>query len=285
MTRSHIRRNVRRMSILAIIFCAAPIGLIPLSRAADPQPGGALSISPGDTSFWAKLRGPVDPSREVELPAPLGEIVADVLVEEMQFVRAGDVLVQMDDSLQRSAVSVKEIEVKYAQAQFDEAEQIWKDTSDVATRGSAQEFEVRRRKLEMDTRRMGVGVAQEQLNAEQVKLDHYQIKAPFDGEILRIDAEKGARLSQGDVALTMVSRDPLEAKLDLPVALMNELEVGRDYVFTAGEPVNGQISGKLKTLDRNINFASRTFRCVFTIENPALKLPSGFEVRLTWPQP
>jgi len=144
---------------------------------------------------------------------------------------------------------------------------------------------VRRNKLLMDTRRMAVGVAQEQLNAERVKLQHYQIKAPFDGEILRIDAEKGARLSQGDVALTMVSRDPLEAKLDLPVALMNELRVGQEYLFSAGEPVNGQLRGKLKTLDRNINFASRTFRCVFTITNPDLRLPSGFEVRLIWPQP
>ena len=280
MLSSHTRRWMSLLSILSIIFCLG--SLFPLWGAGGPQ---SPSISAADAAFWAKLRGPVDPSKEVELTAPLGEIVADILVEEMQPVKAGQVLIQMDDELQRSQVAVKEIEVKYSDAQFAEAEQTWKYTVEVFEKKAGSEAEVRRNKLLMDTRRMAVGVAQEQLNAERVKLQHYQIKAPFDGEILRIDAEKGARLSQGDVALTMVSRDPLEAKLDLPVALMNELRVGQEYLFSAGEPVNGQLRGKLKTLDRNINFASRTFRCVFTITNPDLRLPSGFEVRLIWPQP
>ena len=277
MLRIHLRHFIVMLSIPAIIFAVA------FSGAAGPSDSTSPSL--GDTTFQAKLRGPVDPSKEVEVPAPLGQVVADIHVEEMQLVKAGDVLVQMDDELQRSEVAVKEIEVRYSQAKFAEAEQIWKDTSDAFAQGAAKEFETRRRKLEMDTAKMGVSVAQEQLNAAKVQLSQYRIKAPFDGEIVRIKAEKGARLNQGDVALTMVTRNPLEAKLDLPVALMQELEVGREYLFTAGEPVNGRLVGKLKTLDKNINFASRTFRCVFTIQNPDLKLPSGFEVRLVWPQP
>jgi membrane fusion protein, multidrug efflux system len=276
MLSSHSRRRILVLSILALA-----VGLCwPLAGADRDR-----TLSIGDAAFQSALYGPVHPSKEVQLTAPLGAIVAGVQVEETQLVKADELLVQMDDAIPRSQVAVRDIEVRYAQAQYDEAETTYFFTKKLYEDGAGGEGEARRAELAMVSRRMAVGVAEEQHNAARVELSQYRIKAPFDGEIGLIKAEKGARLNAGDVALTIVSRDPLEAHLDLPVVLMDKLEVGKAYAFEAFEPVGDRVLAKLKTLDRNINYATKTFRCVFTIENPGLKLPSGFEVKLLWPQP
>lgn len=280
MTTANVRRWTRVMSIprvLAATGVVAAAAFIATASAADPP---QITISPNDEL----LRWPVGYSKKVELTAPIDGIVSGVNVEEMALVKTDTVLAQMDDELQRVQVQVTELDVEHKAALRDEAQEQFNTMKALVTRGGGEAFELRQANLKLVSAQLAVQAAEQQLKLEQVKLTRYQIKAPFGGEVPRIEAEKGARLGQGDVAMTLASRDPLEAQMNLPVPLMNQLQIGRAYNFMAEDPVNRPVMGKLKTLEQQIDPASGTFRCVFTFDNPDLKLPAGFMVRLVWPQ-
>ncbi|MHC4107327.1 MAG: hypothetical protein ACYSTY_04490, partial [Planctomycetota bacterium] len=75
-----------------------------------------------------------------------------------------------------------------------------------------------------------------------------------------------------------------EAQLNLPIELFGSLKVGERYMLVADDPVNDELAWRLKTVNPIIDTASRTFRCVFSLDNPGAALPAGFTVRLNWPQ-
>jgi multidrug efflux pump subunit AcrA (membrane-fusion protein) len=157
--------------------------------------------------------------------------------------------------------------------------------------GAAQEWEVRRTKLQRDATAAALEsaesqkrLAEENVKLEQTRIERYELRAPFGGTIVRIDTESGATLTSRDPMLTLFAFDPLEAVMFLPVDLYGEMEMGKDYRFAAEAPVDRELTGKLKTIEAVIDSASRTFRCVFTLQNSDHKLPAGFTLRLIWPQ-
>ncbi len=244
-----------------------------------------------------QFRGLVYPSKQVDLTAPLGGVLKAIEVAEGENVKADRVLAQMDDAIQKVVVEAarmqweSQADIRRAQLELDEAQIMLDRIEDVAKRGAAKEWEVRRTRVQRDLAQVNYDAALRQkkldktsLDLELERLSRYQLKAPFDGRVIRTLAEPGATLTEIDKVLSLYALDPLEARLFLPTALYGKLQVGRRYKLSAGDPVNAELVGVLKTVDTVIDPASETFRCVFTIDNPDTKLPSGFTVHLPWPQ-
>ena len=87
-------------------------------------------------------------------------------------------------------------------------------------------------------------------------------------------------LNETDKILILADLDPLEAQLNLPVQMYGKLTVGETYTLVADDLIGGELKGRLKTISPIIDTASQTFRCVFSIPNPGLRLPAGFTVHL-----
>ncbi len=271
-------QNRSTMLILAAIITLAAS---PVARAADPAAAPEALSSQSDERF----RGLVTPSKQVILGAPLDGLIKDVVIEENTPVKAGDILVQMDDELQVNAVELARLEVVKNELALGEAEIQYDRIQELAKSNAAQEWEVRRNKLQRDSAEVAVQRAKETLKLEQAKLSKYKLTAPFDGIVTRIATEDGGSLRQGEQMLTLVALAPLEAQTFLPVELYGVLKAGQMYQVEAQEPVNRRIVARLKTFEPVIDSASRTFRCIFEIDNPDGQLPAGFSIRLIWPQP
>ena len=85
-----------------------------------------------------------------------------------------------------------------------------------------------------------------------------------------------------DRVIKMADLDTLEAQINLPIEMYGDLTVGETYTLSADQPVNREIDAKLKLINPIIDTASRTFRCVFAIDNRSTRLPAGFTVYLKW---
>ena len=254
---------------------------VPADPALDDEPTLIASTESDDESFSStKFSGPVRPSREVALNPALDGILLDVLVEESEAVKKDDVLAQMDNAMQALMVKTASLRTEEALAQRD-AKQTAFDKG-----GMASEVEVRQAVL-------AHLIAAAEAEIQNLRLDQYQLKAPFDGRIVQIEAVAGATLTHRDPVMQMVQVDPLEARLDLPAEVRAQLEVGRQYrlvpddetgqmLADRGQPT--ELVGTLKTIAPGNDYASETVHCVFTINNPGGELHYGFGVRLIWPQ-
>ncbi len=238
------------------------------------------------------VEGLVVPSKQVTLAAPLDGILESLPFEENQPVEAGAVVAKMDDRIQQVEVLKAKVRAE-SRAALEEAElvrdemQIMLDRAEEAlASNAASEWEVRRARLQRDQAIAKVASTQDGMKLAAAERDlqleilaQHELHAPFDGRVLRTLVEPGATLQRGSEILVIVQLDPLEAELYMPLSMFGKLEAGADYTLRADPSItDAPLPATLKTIDPLIDSASRTFRCVFEIDNPDEKLPAGFSV-------
>lgn len=249
--------------------------------------------SPAEAPDLGRYEGIAYPSKQVVLNAPIDGKLFDILIEEGERVKKGDLLAQMDDAEQQVVVasarlqSESDAEVARAQFALDEAVILLERATETFKKDAASEWEVRRAQLQKDQAEADLRIAQDRkalakvnLELEEARLERMRVPAPFDGEVIEHSAEPGATLTRTDPILAVAALDPLEAHINLPVMVFGKLEVGKTYQLEAGDPINAVLPGKLKHIYRIIDTASETVRCVFTIDNPDAELIAGFPVRM-----
>ena len=273
---------------------AVTIGVLVLvSAAVFASPPGQRS---GRHPKTAKIRGHVTPSRQVELMAPLAEILEHIDVERGQRVNRGQTLARLDDKLQSVVVEAARLkaksqaEIRRTSLDVEEAMENLQRITNASMRDAATATELTRARIAVGRAEAAHeqalethAVAQASLKLEERRLIRHRIMAPFDGTVVHIEAEIGAMLTDEDPILTLADLDTLEAHVNVPAEHYGELTVGSVYAITAGAPINADLEATLKTVDPIIDTASQTFACVFTIDNRD-RMPAGFTVYLNWPQ-
>jgi len=312
------RRNVKMGAVAMVRFtirgAAGPLTLLLLVTLLLPPAPSARGQAPADQNGviqplspvrelrsltgGERLRGVVLPGRQVTLNAPLPGILETLHVEEGDRVEQNTVLLSMDDDLQAASVTVAEMraasdaQVRQAELELSEAQIRLEQMEQAARTAQAfQEWELRQARVRRDLAQANLEAAREnrqlrqaELELERTRLDRYEVHAPFDGRVIQIATDEGATLTQDDAILRFVSLRTLKARVFVPVDLYGELHIDRVYELQALEPVNRTLRGELKVVDPVIDMPSRSFTCVFEIDNADERLPAGFEVRLIWPQ-
>ncbi|MHB1156799.1 MAG: efflux RND transporter periplasmic adaptor subunit [Phycisphaerales bacterium] len=240
----------------------------------------------------AAWRGMAMPAKQATLNAPVDGNLAATAVSEGQRVRAGDLLITMDDGVQQAVVRAAELkagaaaDLDRAKLELEEARITLDRLIEAQKNRAAQEWEVRRAALQRDIAQVAVvkagedrKLAEAELQLEQQRLARFKLTSPWDGIVVRVLVKPGATLSRSDAVLKLVALDQLEAEIYVPAEQFSKVKVGRVYALAAGVPVNRDVEAKLKFADPVIDPASQTFRCVFAIDNADLSLPAGFVVQ------
>lgn len=236
----------------------------------------------------------VRPGRDVTLAAPLDGRLARILVEEGDTVERGDTIAQMDDRVAQAAVARARVEaaatagVTRARCELELAQRQLSRLEASAARNAATVSEldeartaVARTEAALDEATERVNIAKARLSLEEARLEEHAIRAPFDGVVVRIDAEDGAALNLAEPILRIVTLDHLEADLHLPAELIGATRPGQPITLVANRPFDTtRLRATVAAAEPIIDAGSDTFRCRVRIDNPEATLPAGFIVRI-----
>jgi multidrug efflux system membrane fusion protein len=136
--------------------------------------------------------GTLGPKEDVALSFKIGGVVARVLVDEGQRVRAGQILASLDFGEIDPGVTRARAGAEKAERDLARARRLYADS--VATREQVENAETAR------------DAAQAELDAAMFNRRHAAITAPADGVILRRLAEPGELVESGATILTLGSR-------------------------------------------------------------------------------
>lgn len=136
--------------------------------------------------------GTLGPKEDVALSFKIGGVVARVLVDEGQRVRAGQLLASLDFGEIDPGVTRTRAGAEKAERDLARARRLYADS--VATREQVENAETAR------------DAAQAELDAATFNRRHAAITAPADGVILRRLAEPGELVESGATVLTLGSR-------------------------------------------------------------------------------
>ncbi|MCL6351478.1 efflux RND transporter periplasmic adaptor subunit [Pectobacterium polaris] len=244
----------------AIVIAGVVVTLIAASlwywRSARQSQGGWAGGGPIDvvaTTLHAQAApvsleglGELRAVRQVMLSAEVAGRVAAISFEPGQRVKAGMVLVQLDDATEQADLAAAKASAGFAQGQFTRA-------SELARTGATSREMLQQRQAERDQTAAQV----QQLEA---RIRQKRIRAPFDGELGLRRIDLGQYLNPGDVAVTLTDSSQLYANFDIPQQELARVTVGQTVqvrIDTAGvAPVQATISAIEPQVGRDTRNAS-----------------------------
>jgi len=252
--------------------------------------GGVMAEEPAAGSTPGVYEGFTRPSLEVTVGSRVDGLVAEVLVEEGQAVKAGHVLVRLDTTIEKIDVELSRIRAegsKQVQA-MDLIER--QKTAELARckilldKGSVTGVEYEQMQLALEVARLNVEIAKAEQRAavlryqrDLARLAERDIKAPVDGVVTRLWKDPGEAVERLEKVAELVQLDPLEVVLNLPVATRGRYAAGRKArVRVAGTEAWQQAT--VKMVDPVVDFASGTYRLKVRLPNPGGKLQAGLRV-------
>jgi cobalt-zinc-cadmium efflux system membrane fusion protein len=123
--------------------------------------------------------------------------------------------------------------------------------------------------------------AEARLQIEKARLDTYEVRAPFQGTVVKIYPHLGETVSRGAPLIKIADIQRLRADLYVPISLISKQRIGEIVELRADLPNQPLLKAKIVFIAPLIDAATKTTRIVVEIENVDNPLPAGFAVRLS----
>jgi RND family efflux transporter MFP subunit len=275
---------------LSITLAALALLIIDPGNATLAQADRTTRSATPDLSRYTAVARPL---QEVVIAAGQDGLITGIEVEAGDPVAAGDLMVQMDDRVQKAVVALAEKQatndapvqvareqVRLQQTELDNLESL--ATTSAATQREIQVARVRLAQAQAQLRDAEAQIDQlrAQLELETQRLATLSMTAPFRGVVLERMVAPGSVLRTADPVLRIAQLDTLETRLPLPAELFDTLVPGKTYLVAAGPPLDRPLEATLIRVSPEIDAASDTFLATFHIDNADLELPAGFRVHL-----
>lgn len=207
-------------------------------------------------------------------PAVAGE-VAEVLFEAGQQVKAGEVLLRLDDRKEKVAVELAQVRLKDARTLLGRYEK-------AGGEGAVPQSEV-------DAARTGVEAAELALKQARLNLEDRHVRAPFDGVVGIARVDPGDRVDGGTLVTGLDARERLYVDFEVPEALAGALAKAQQekQSVTAETPAwpgrlfAGEIAARESRVDRD----RRTMRVRAEFANEEDLLRPGMSFTVRWEIP
>jgi len=236
------------LTIAAIAWYALSGSSATIVHTAVAQP---LSASNASASVL-DATGYVTARRAATVSAQITGTLTDVLIEEGDHVKDGQVIAKLDDTAQRAQLAQAQAQLHAAQAtlvqwqsQLDQARRDWKRADDMIARKLVSQQALEQAHTQVDTlaaqlatQKRTIELGEAAVRSAQVQLDYCTVRAPFTGVVIAKAAQVGEIVSPFSAGGgftrtgvgTIVDMDSLEVEVDV-----NEAYIGR---VVAGNPVD-----------------------------------------------
>lgn len=198
-------------------------------EAAIPVETAKVVAGPIDAAYRGTAT--LEAEDEATVNAKTGGVIEQILVEEGDRVRAGQVLARMEtDKLK--------LEVARARATRENLEEAFKRNESVYQRNLVSREAYEKTKSELDVARAAYDIA-------SLALRESEIKAPFDGVVSLRHIKVGNQIQPGSPAFRVTRMDRLQAQIFVPERDIHKLARGQSATLSVdawpGKPFAGEI--------------------------------------------
>ena len=273
-----------------------------------------LQVRPGTITRSVTDSGYVQPAVDFDIHATQSARVAEVLVETGQAVKAGQVLVTLENldlsvqiSDMRSQLSQAQTAAQSARAALERTRLELVDAGDNLKRmeelygaGAVSRAEYEKAVLQVETcrqilkeqsARLDSALAQEAGSREslgrlEAKEGQLVVKSPADGTVLDLPVKREEVVGPMTLVATVAAAGQLEVKADILSDDLGEVKIGQKAVISA--PVLGQdtLTGEVKKIypraeekQSALGVIQRRVPVIITLPDPG-PLKPGYEVRV-----
>jgi membrane fusion protein, multidrug efflux system len=232
---------------------------------APPATVSTVEAKAGDWTPVIEGIGTVNAARGVELTVETAGVVKDIRFKPGAYVKAGDVLLRLDDVVQQADVSAARSADEQAQTNLTRAREL-------AGRGVASN-------VSLDQTESAARATAAQLARAEAVLAQRQLTAPFDGVVGLTRVDPGQYVAPGTIIATVQDASELRVDFSLPEQNLPDLRVGQKIaVHIDGE--DAPFLGALTGIDPRVEPSTRLVALRGSVPNAGGRIAPGQFVRI-----
>ncbi len=255
----------------ALALAAALAGGALYWKSGGAAPGGGWTMAPAKVAVATAVQadfpvvlsgiGSLEATRQVLVAAEVDGRVAQILFTPGEAVKAGQLLVQLNDAPEQGELARLQAQARNARALLDRTRRL--APLQAATREQLDQAQADYEQAAADVRRV------------QALIDQKRIKAPFDGVlgVRRVNLGQFARA--GDPLVSLTDGASMYANLTLPEQALGALRVGQPVTVTVDAHAGREFQGKVTTVEPQVDPGTRTVRVQAQLANPDGALSAG----------
>jgi RND family efflux transporter MFP subunit len=246
----------------ALSACQKPGGASPAATAASaPQlllaREDLRTVRLSSQTQGAVITGTIEPERRADLRAEISAVVLQVLRENGEAVKRGDLLVRLDDTSIRDSLNSAEESARASGQAFEQAERQFQRLKTLQTQGmssmqAAEDAEIRRNNAQSD-----LAAAKSRLVAAKQQLTRTEIRAPFDGIVSERKVSAGDTAQIGKELVKVMDPSSMRLQGLISADHLAEVRAGQDVSFKVNGYPQTEFTGKVKRVSAAANSTTR----------------------------
>jgi membrane fusion protein (multidrug efflux system) len=231
---------------------------------ADPAAGIAekaklvtlTPLTPTSFTHYIDLQGNVDAENTSMIsPRGTGGLVREVYVKKGDPVHQGQLLLKLDDAIQRQQANSAQVQLTYAKDLYQRRKNLWDQKIGA--------------EVDLINAQNQVDLAQSQLKVAQEQLDFTNVTADISGVVDDITIKPGETFAPGSQQLRLVNTNNLKVVVQVPELYQERVRVGTPVKIVFPGLGNKMITGTVHVTGKEINTGSRSFAVEIRIPNDA----------------
>ncbi|WP_236210206.1 efflux RND transporter periplasmic adaptor subunit [Metapseudomonas otitidis] len=254
-----VRRRVWPLLLCGLFTCPAFAANPPLVEVAEPQ----RALVRDELVTFGSLRS----DESVTLRPEVDGRLARLHFREGEAVKAGDLLVSLDDAIARAELDQARANLDLAEKSYQRAQMLYKRG---ASNAQAQDEALSQQQA-----------ARASLALAQARLDKTQLRAPYDGVLGLRQVSRGDYLSAGQDIVNLEVLDPLKVDFRIPQKAVAQVQLGQAVEISVDAYPGERFLGRIAALNPRLDEVGRSQAIRAEIANADRRLKPGQFVKVS----
>ncbi len=280
------------LAALALAGCGDGGEKAAAARKRPPPLVGTMLASASDFAPQLEALGTVTPLQTVAVRARADGEIIRIAFREGDFVRAGQILMQLDDRNARAALAQAKATLAGARATALQATANYERATKLVKNGFVSGTDLDIRKAAADNGRASIASAVAAVSAAETQLSFLTIRAPVSGRTGELNFRLGANVRVGDALplVTINQLSPIQVRFPVPPDRIQAVRMAMQQGVTVTASVQGEAaptapiaSGRLAFLDNNVDPGNGSVAAKAQFDNAGDQLWPGAIVTIRLP--
>jgi membrane fusion protein, multidrug efflux system len=212
------------------------------------------SLTPTSFTHFIDLQGNVDAVNTSWIsPRGSGGVVTQLYVKQGDHVRDGQLLLKIDDAIQRQQLASDQTQLDYAKDLYQRRKNLWDEK--IGT------------EVDLVNAKNQVDQAEARLKIDQQQLDFTSVYADIPGTVNVLNIKVGETFGPGSQSLQIVNTDNLKVVVLVPEIYQERVRVGTPVKIDFPGLNNKEVIGTVAVSGKVINADNRAFQVEIHIPN------------------
>ena len=221
------------------------------------------------------ITGTIQPERRADLRAEVSAVVLQVLKENGDAVKRGELVVRLDDTAIRDSLASADESVRTTLQGAEQAERQLQRLKTLQAQGMSSMQAMEDAETRRNTTQSDVVAARARAAAARQQLQRTEVRAPFDGVVSERKVSGGDTAQTGKELLKVIDPKTMRFEGLVSADRVNDVAVGQSVTFRVNGQARQEFSGKVKRVDPAANPTTRQVEVMVNFDAGELPRVTG----------